>query len=217
MEADNGLRSARLRMVDEQLRARDIVDGRVLEAMERVPREQFVPEGERHRAYADAALPIGHGQTISQPYMVARICEALSLTGDERVLDVGTGSGYQAAVLAELGAAVHTIERIPELAEQARENLAAAGYEQVQVHVGDGTLGLPEEAPFEAIAVAAAAPGLPRRLYDQLEPRGRLVVPVGGRWGQRLEVIVRSPEGPAIVRSVPCRFVPLVGAEGFED
>jgi protein-L-isoaspartate(D-aspartate) O-methyltransferase len=112
---------------------------------------------------------------------------------------------------------VHTIERIPELAEQARENLAAAGYEQVQVHVGDGTLGLPEEAPFEAIAVAAAAPGLPRRLYDQLEPRGRLVVPVGGRWGQRLEVIVRSPEGPAIVRSVPCRFVPLVGAEGFED
>jgi protein-L-isoaspartate(D-aspartate) O-methyltransferase len=217
MEADNGLRSARLRMVDEQLRARDIVDERVLAAMERVPRELFVPEGERHRAYADAALPIGHGQTISQPYMVARICEALSLTGDERVLDVGTGSGYQAAVLAELGAAVHTIERIPELAEQARENLAAAGYEQVQVHVGDGTLGLPEEAPFEAIAVAAAAPGLPRRLYDQLEPRGRLVVPVGGRWGQRLEVIVRSPEGPAIVRSVPCRFVPLVGAEGFEN
>ena len=204
-------------MVDEQLRARDIVDERVLEAMERVPRELFVPDGERHRAYADAALPIGHGQTISQPYMVARICEALSLTGDERALDVGTGSGYQAAVLAELGADVHTIERIPELAEQARENLAAAGYEQVQVHVGDGTLGLPEEAPFEAIAVAAAAPGLPRRLYDQLEPRGRLVVPVGGRWGQRLEVIVRSPEGPAIVRSVPCRFVPLVGAEGFED
>ena len=204
-------------MVDEQLRARDIVDERVLEAMERVPRERFVPDGERHRAYADAALPIGHGQTISQPYMVARICEALSLTGDERTLDVGTGSGYQAAVLAELGADLHTIERIPELAEQARENLAAGGYEQVQVHVGDGTLGLPEEAPFEAIAVAAAAPGLPRRLYDQLEPRGRLVVPVGGRWGQRLEVIVRSPEGPAIVRSVPCRFVPLVGAEGFED
>jgi protein-L-isoaspartate(D-aspartate) O-methyltransferase len=149
--------------------------------------------------------------------MVARICEALSLTGDERALDVGTGSGYQAAVLAELGADVHTIERIPELAEQARANLAAAGYEQVHVHVGDGTLGLPEEAPFEAIAVAAAAPGLPRRLYEQLEPRGRLVVPVGGRWGQRLEVIVRSPEGPAIVRSVPCRFVPLVGEEGFED
>jgi protein-L-isoaspartate(D-aspartate) O-methyltransferase len=217
MEAEDAFRGARLRMVEDQLRARDIVDERVLEAMERVPRELFVPEGERHRAYADAALPIGHGQTISQPYMVARICEALSLSGGERALDVGTGSGYQAAVLAELGAEVHTIERIPELAEQARQNLAAAGYDQVQVHVGDGSLGLPDEAPFAAIAVAAAAPGLPRRLYDQLEPRGRLVVPVGGRWGQRLEVIVRSPEGPAIVRSVPCRFVPLVGEEGFED
>lgn len=217
MEAEDVFRGARLRMVEDQLRARDIVDERVLEAMERVPRELFVPEGERHRAYADAALPIGHGQTISQPYMVARICEALSLNGGERALDVGTGSGYQAAVLAELGAEVHTIERIPELAEQARENLAAAGYDQVEVHVGDGSLGLPDEAPFAAIAVAAAAPGLPRRLYDQLEPRGRLVVPVGGRWGQRLEVIVRSPEGPAIVRSVPCRFVPLVGEEGFED
>jgi protein-L-isoaspartate(D-aspartate) O-methyltransferase len=204
-------------MVDEQLRARDIVDERVLDAMERVPRELFVPESERPRAYADAALPIGHGQTISQPYMVARICEALSLTGGERVLDVGTGSGYQAAVLAELGADVHTIERLPELAEQARENLAAAGYEQVRVHVGDGTLGLPDEAPFEAIAVAAAAPGLPKHLYEQLEPRGRMAVPVGGRWGQRLEVVVRSPEGPAIVRSVPCRFVPLVGEQGFRD
>jgi protein-L-isoaspartate(D-aspartate) O-methyltransferase len=217
MEAEDTFRGARLRMVEDQLRARDVVDERVLEAMERVPRELFVPEGERHRAYADAALPIGHGQTISQPYMVARICEALSLSGGERALDVGTGSGYQAAVLANLGAEVHTIERIPELAEQARENLAAAGYDEVQVHVGDGSLGLLDEAPFAAIAVAAAAPGLPRRLYDQLEPRGRLVVPVGGRWGQRLEVIVRSPEGPAIVRSVPCRFVPLVGEEGFED
>jgi protein-L-isoaspartate(D-aspartate) O-methyltransferase len=217
MEAEDTFRGARLRMVEDQLRARDVVDERVLEAMERVPRELFVPEGERHRAYADAALPIGHGQTISQPYMVARICEALSLSGGERALDVGTGSGYQAAVLANLGAEVHTIERIPELAEQARENLAAAGYDEVQVHVGDGSLGLQDEAPFAAIAVAAAAPGLPRRLYDQLEPRGRLVVPVGGRWGQRLEVIVRSPEGPAIVRSVPCRFVPLVGEEGFED
>jgi protein-L-isoaspartate(D-aspartate) O-methyltransferase len=217
MEAEDAFRDARLRMVEDQLRARDIVEEQVLEAMERVPRELFVPEGERHRAYADAALPIGHGQTISQPYMVARICEALSLSGGDRTLDVGTGSGYQAAVLAELRAEVHTIERIPELAEQARENLAAAGYDRVQVHVGDGSLGLPDEAPFAAIAVAAAAPGLPRRLYDQLEPRGRLVVPVGGRWGQRLEVIVRSPEGPAIVRSVPCRFVPLVGEEGFED
>jgi protein-L-isoaspartate(D-aspartate) O-methyltransferase len=208
--------AARHRMVEEQLRARDIVDERVLEAMERVPRELFVPEGERHRAYADAALPIGHGQTISQPYMVARIAEVLALSGGEKVLDVGTGSGYQAAVLAELADEVHTIERIPELAEQARKNLAEAGYELVHVDVGDGSLGLPEHAPFTAIAVAAAAPGLPEILYEQLEPRGRLAVPVGGRWGQRLEVIVRSPEGPAVVHSVPCRFVPLVGEQGFK-
>jgi protein-L-isoaspartate(D-aspartate) O-methyltransferase len=181
-----------------------------------VPRELFVPAGEQHRAYADAALPIGHGQTISQPYMVARIVEVLGLTGTEKVLDVGTGSGYQAAVLAELADEVHTIERIPELAEAARKSLAAAGYDRVQVHVGDGSLGLPDEAPFTAIAVAAAAPGLPELLYEQLEPRGRLTVPVGGRWGQRLEVIVRSPEGPAVVHSVPCRFVPLVGEQGFK-
>jgi protein-L-isoaspartate(D-aspartate) O-methyltransferase len=215
--AEKDLSAERLRMVEDQLRARDIVDEQVLAAMERVPRELFVPVGERRKTYADAALPIGHDQTISQPYMVARICEVLGLTGRERVLDVGTGSGYQAAVLSELAADVHTIERIPELAEQARQNLAGAGYERVQVHVGDGSLGLPEHAPFDAIAVAAAAPALPQRLYDQLEPRGRLAVPVGGRWGQRLELIVRSPEGPAVVRSVPCRFVPLVGEEGFEE
>jgi protein-L-isoaspartate(D-aspartate) O-methyltransferase len=214
---EDAFRERRLQMVEEQLRARDIVDERVLAAMERVPRHLFVPDGERHRAYADAALPIGHGQTISQPYMVARICETLDLSGDERVLDVGTGSGYQAAVLAELAREVHTIERLHELAAQARKNLDAAGYERVQVHVGDGSLGLPEHAPFAAIAVAAAAPGLPKRLYEQLEPRGRLSVPVGRRWGQRLEVIVRSPEGPAVVRSVSCRFVPLVGQEGFAE
>jgi protein-L-isoaspartate(D-aspartate) O-methyltransferase len=202
-------------MVAQQLLGRDVDDDRVLEAMERVPRELFVPEELRDHAYDDAALPIGAGQTISQPYMVARICEALALRGNERVLDVGTGSGYQAAVLAELAAEVDTIERIPELAEQARANLAAAGYERVRVHIGDGTRGLPERAPFGAIAVAAAAPELPRTLYEQLEPRGRLVVPVGKRGVQYLEVVVRSPEGPAVVRSVPCRFVPLVGEEGF--
>jgi protein-L-isoaspartate(D-aspartate) O-methyltransferase len=202
-------------MVDLQLRGRDIVDERVLAAMERVPRELFVPENLRYRAYDDAALPIGGGQTISQPYMVARICEALALTGKERVLDVGTGSGYQAAVLAELAAEVDTIERIPDLAESARASLAAAGYDSVRVHVGDGTRGVPEQAPFDAIAVAAAAPELPQSLYEQLEPRGRLVVPVGKHGIQRLEVAVRSPEGPAIIRSVPCRFVPLVGEEGF--
>jgi protein-L-isoaspartate(D-aspartate) O-methyltransferase len=207
--------SDRQKMVERQLRGRDIRDERVLEAMASVPRELFVLAEEQRRAYRDAALPIGHGQTISQPYMVARIAEALAVRPGELVLDVGTGSGYQAAVLAELGADVVTIERIPELAEQARANLAAAGYPQVEVRVGDGTLGLPDRAPFDAIAVAAAAPAFPETLYEQLRPRGRLVVPVGGQRAQRLEVIVRSPEGPAVVHSVPCRFVPLVGEEGF--
>jgi protein-L-isoaspartate(D-aspartate) O-methyltransferase len=202
-------------MVEQQLRGRDVVDERVLAAMERVPRELFVPERLQRRAYEDAALPIGEGQTISQPYMVARIVEALALTGDEHVLDVGTGSGYQAAVLAELADEVDTIERIPALAEQARDNLKAAGYERVQVHVGDGSQGLAARAPFSAIAVAAAAPELPQTLYEQLELRGRLVVPVGRRGVQQLQVIVRSPEGPAVLRSVPCRFVPLLGEEGF--
>ena len=202
-------------MVEQQLRGRDVSDERVLAAMERVPRALFVPEELRDRAYDDAALLIAEGQTISQPYMVAKICEALALRGSEHVLDVGSGSGYQAAVLAELSAEVDTIERIPELAELARRNLAAAGYDRVRVHVGDGTRGLPERAPFDAIAVGAAAPRLPQTLYEQLADRGRLVVPVGRHGIQRLEVIVRSPEGPAVIRSVPCRFVPLVGEEGF--
>jgi protein-L-isoaspartate(D-aspartate) O-methyltransferase len=204
-------------MVEHQLRARGLADERVLAALERVPRELFVPPELLSRAYDDAALPIGDGQTISQPYMVARICEELALRGAERVLDVGTGSGYQAAVLAELAGEVHSIERIATLADRARERLTAAGYgERVTVHLGDGSRGLPEHAPFAAIAVAAAAPRLPEALYEQLEARGRLVVPVGDRSEQRLEVIVGTPEGPAVLRTVPCRFVPLIGDEGFE-
>jgi protein-L-isoaspartate(D-aspartate) O-methyltransferase len=202
-------------MVATQLEARGIVDTRVLDAMRRVPREAFVEEDDRTKAYLDMPLRIGFGQTISQPYMVAIICQTAEVREADRVLDIGTGSGYQAAVLAELGAEVHTIERIPELAQRARERLQAAGYDTVEVHVGDGSLGLAEHAPFDAIAVAAAAPDMPPSPYDQLVPGGRLVVPVGGPEGQRLEVIVRSPEGPAVTRSVPCRFVPLVGAEGF--
>ena len=204
-------------MVERQLRRRDVRDERVLAAMARVPRELFVPEGLRARAYEDAALPIGGGQTISQPYMVAKMCELLALDGDERVLDVGTGSGYHAAVLAELAAEVVTIERDPELAARAAANLTAAGYEDVEVRVGDGTLGAPDRAPFDAITVAAAAPMLPETLYEQLRVGGRIVVPLGGRASQRLQLIVRSPEGPAVVRSVPCRFVPLVGEEGFSS
>ena len=206
----------RVSMVERQLSARGIRDTRVLDAMRRVPRELFVPPQLRNEAYEDVALPIGFGQTISQPYMVARICAELGLRGGERVLDVGTGSGYQAAVLGELAGEVHSIELVPELAARAESALAAAGYaDRVHVHVGDGTRGLPEHAPFAAIAVAAAAPALPATLYDQLELRGRLVVPVGGRHEQLLQVVVRSPEGPAVLRTVPCRFVLLLGEEGF--
>ncbi len=203
-------------MVERQLRARGIRDERVLAAMGTVPRELFVPDEERRHAYEDWPLPLGHGQTISQPYMVAVICEQAAVRAGTKVRDVGTGSGYQAAVLAEMGARVHTVERIPELAEQARRNLAAAGYDRlVTVRVADGTLGLPQEAPFDAITVGAAAPERPDALYGQLVARGRIVVPVGGLDGQRLELVVATPEGPAVVRSVPCRFVPLVGVRGY--
>jgi protein-L-isoaspartate(D-aspartate) O-methyltransferase len=199
-------------MVELQLRRRGIEDWRVLEAMGKVPRERFVAEQLRARAYDDGPLPIGHDATISQPYMVAAICELLGLSGRERVLDVGTGSGYQAAVLAELAREVVSIERVPELAASARATLDAAGYGEIEVVTGDGTLGVPNRAPFDAIAVAAAAPELPAALYEQLVPGGRIVVPVGDRRGQRLELVVRSPEGPAVLRTMPCRFVPLLGS-----
>jgi protein-L-isoaspartate(D-aspartate) O-methyltransferase len=202
-------------MVAEQLEARGIHDPRVLDAMRTVPREAFTDAGDRRRAYDDIPVQIGWAQTISQPYMVALICQEAAVRPGQRVLDVGTGSGYQAAVLDELGGDVHTIERIDQLAERAREKLRAAGYGDVTVHLGDGSLGLPEHGPYDAITVAAAAPEPPPTLYEQLVDGGRLVVPIGDRAAQRLEVVVRSPEGPAIVHSVPCRFVPLVGEEGY--
>jgi len=202
-------------MVERQLRSRGITDERVLAAMGRVPRELFVPETVRREAYADSALPIGHGQTISQPFMVATICALLELDGHERVLDVGTGSGYQAAVLAELAEEVVTIERVPELGEEAREVLDRAGYGRVDVRVGDGSVGVPERAPFDAIAVAAAAPAVPEALYDQLVEGGRLVVPRGSRGSQQLVQVAKTELGPSVRASVPCRFVPLLGDEGF--
>lgn len=202
-------------MVERQLRRRGIADERVLAAMGRVPRELFVPEAFRADAYADRALPIGCGQTISQPFMVATICALLELRGDERVLDVGAGSGYQAAVLDEIAAEVVTIERLPELAAAALASLADAGHESVDVRVGDGSTGVPDRSPFDAIAVAAAAPSVPAALYEQLATGGRLVVPRGARWAQRLVLVVKTDEGPRERVSVPCRFVPLLGDEGF--
>lgn len=198
------------------LARRGIRDERVLAAIAAVPRELFVPEALRRHAYADRALPIGAGQTISQPFMVATMLEALALDGG-RVLDVGTGSGYQAAVLAELADEVVTIERVPELADRARRTLERSGYGRVDVRVGDGTLGVPERAPFAGIVVAAAAPSVPDALYAQLAPAGRLVVPVGTRRDQWLEIVERGPNGPVQSRTVPCRFVPLLGSEGFDE
>jgi len=208
---------ARAEMVERQLRRRGITDERVLSAMGRVGRELFVPESLRSHAYDDGALPIGHEQTISQPFVVATICTLLGLEGHERVLDVGTGSGYQTAVLAELASEVVTIERVPELAAQAREHLHEAGHPDVEIRVGDGSLGVPDRAPFDAIAVAAAAPRVPRALYDQLSEGGRLVLPRGSRRGQDLVLVVRTADGPTERASISCRFVPLVGDEGFGD
>ena len=206
---------ARATMVERQLRRRGIADERVLAAMSRVPRELFVPESLQDVAYEDGALPIGYGQTISQPFVVAAICELLELAGPERVLDVGTGSGYQAAVLSELATDVVSVERIPELAHGARRALAAAGYERVKVLLGDGSLGALERAPFDAVAVAAAVPSVPPALYAQLVEGCRLVAPRGSLRGQDLVQVVRRPDRARERLSIPCRFVPLLGAEGF--
>lgn len=204
-------------MVEHQLRRRGIDDERVLAAMGRVPRELFVPPAVRDAAYEDTALPIGHDQTISQPFVVAATCALLALRGDERVLDVGTGSGYAACVLAELAAEVVTIERIPELAAAAAAALAQAGHPEVDVRVGDGSLGAPDRAPYDAVAVAAAAPAIPPALVAQLSPSGRLVIPRGTRREQRLVLVQRRDGGLVETGSLPCRFVPLIGVAGFEE
>lgn len=203
----------RARMVERQLRRRGVADETVLEAMRRVQRHRFVAEGARWAAYEDEPLQIGSGQTISQPYMVARMTELLELEGTSRVLEVGTGSGYQAAVLAEITPNVWTVERHPELAERARRTLAELGYTSVDVRVGDGSLGLPDLAPFDAIVVTAAAPHVPEALRDQLAVGGRLVIPVGGLATQSLRLIRRGPEGYRETEVLGCRFVPLIGAQ----
>jgi protein-L-isoaspartate(D-aspartate) O-methyltransferase len=222
---DVDFESQRATMVERQLRRRGIRDERVLEAMAAVPRDRFVPESERRRAYNDSALPIGHGQTISQPWIVAAICEALALDGDERVLEIGTGSGYSACVLARLAAEVVTIERIPELAREAAELLAELGATNVEVVIGDGSRGYPEHAPYGGIAVHATAPGPPPSLIDQLAVGGRLVVPIATDGADMLTVFERvSSEvdprtGAGLERRSlgACRFVPLIGREGFAD
>jgi protein-L-isoaspartate(D-aspartate) O-methyltransferase len=202
-------------MVERQLRRRGIGDERVLEAMREVPRELFVPESQRRRAYADSALPIGSGQTISQPWIVAAICQALELSGTEKVLEIGTGSGYSAAVLARLAAEVLTIERHAELANDARERLRELGVPNVEVVVGDGSRGLPDRAPFESIAVHATAPAPPKSMLEQLAPGGRLVVPIASR-GADMLTQYRRRDGEVVTEVIgPCRFVPLIGEEGF--
>jgi protein-L-isoaspartate(D-aspartate) O-methyltransferase len=208
---------ARERMVADQLRARGITDPRVLTAMGRVPRHRFVEEALAGRAYGDYPLPIGEKQTISQPYMVALMTQALELGGGERVLEVGTGSGYQTAILAELAGKVYSVERIRALADRARAILEELGYYNVLIRVGDGTLGWREEAPFDAVLVTAAAPEVPAPLVEQLKPGGRLVIPVGGTTAQVLKSLVKDADGTVRESElVGCVFVKLVGEQGWQ-
>jgi len=205
------------RMVEDHLRRRDIRDSRVLEAMSTVPRHCFVPEEHRHLAYVDGPLPIGCGQTISQPYIVALMTQMLALKGSENVLEVGTGSGYQAAILGRLARQVYTIERHASLARQAESTLHSLGYQNVHVVVGDGSEGLPEKAPFQAIIVTAAAPKVPQALLDQLDQGGRLVIPVGGPSYQFLERWHRQGDQFVSEELTPVAFVPLRGKWGWKD
>jgi protein-L-isoaspartate(D-aspartate) O-methyltransferase len=202
-------------MVEGQLRARGIQDQRVLAAMASVPRHLFVDEHLQGRAYDDCALSIGEGQTISQPYMVAVMTELLELKGDEKVLEIGTGSGYQSAILSMLASEVFTIERIQALAERARRLLQEQNCTNVHVIVSDGTIGLPEHSPYDGIIVTAAAPHIPQQYIEQLKVGGMLVIPVGSRFSQILFKITKTPSGTSSSESTPCIFVPLIGKDGW--
>ena len=204
----------RRRMVDEQLRARDIRSARVLDAMLTVPRHVFVPEPQRAGAYDDSPLPIGHGQTISQPYIVAFMTEALDLAPGHRVLEIGTGSGYQAAVLGTLAKEVYTIEIVPPLAERARETLSSLGYRNIQVRTGNGYLGWPEHAPYDRIMVTAAPDDVPPALLEQLKVGGVMAIPVG-TVTQELRILRRTVTGTETLRTLPVRFVPMTNKPKF--
>jgi protein-L-isoaspartate(D-aspartate) O-methyltransferase len=204
-------------MVLYQIERRGIVDPRILEAMRSVPRHLFVPEEYIQDSYNDHPLPIGSGQTISQPYIVAFMTNILDLHSDENVLEIGTGSGYQAAVLAQLVKTVHSVERIPELAQQASRTLLMLGITNVQVHQGDGTLGWQADAPYQAILVTAAAPAAPQALLDQLDLNGRMVIPVGTRFYQTLELWKKSKKGCKVQEVLPVVFVPLKGEQGWKE
>ena len=203
-------------MVRTQLIPRGIKDERLLTAMRKVPRHLFVDESIQHKAYEDVALPIGEGQTISQPYMVAIMTELLELKGSEKVLEVGTGSGYQAAILAELSKVVYTVERFEALAQKAREKFRFLGYINIYVRVGDGTLGWPEEAPFDRIIVTAGTPRIPEPFIQQLSQGGIIVAPVGERFAQQLVKVRKSAEGLSEAYHTMCVFVPLVGKYGWD-
>ena len=216
MDESPELRNARARMVELQLRGRDITDRRVLEVMGRIPRHLFLPADSAHLAYSDMPLPIGQRQTISQPYIVALMTQCLELEGGETVLEIGTGSGYQAAVLAGVARQVYTLERLPELAKSARAVLLRLGLTNVEVHVGDGSGGWPSHAPYQAIVVTAAAPRPPQPLLDEMAEGGRLLVPVGGMEGQMLERWRRRGGALDCQRTAPVAFVPLVGKFGWD-
>jgi protein-L-isoaspartate(D-aspartate) O-methyltransferase len=204
-------------MVDEQIAARGVRDERVLAAMRNVPRHEFLPEAIRGMAYADNALPLGECQTMSQPYMVALMTELLGLKGAERVLEIGTGSGYQAAVLAELCEKVYTVERIKTLADKTRATLDRLGYKSVAIKVYDGTYGWKEMAPFDAIIVTAGSPDIPAPLVEQLKEGGRMVIPVGERFGQELIRVDKTAGGTVTEKLFPCVFVPLIGNHGWKE